>query len=236
MSHPPEHAALLARHDFTMPAGDAFTPAERDLLQKYGRWLEALAAGTIVPTTSAQEQFVRVARGGGEPATDFERVWLKVVRELSVRDAVVRTFQVLAQARADRAKAEEEYSAARAAVLAQVRDQLDAVDAAFAARLGEATAAAAAAEQVLRGLVLQVGRSVTLAGIKATYMHQRVTWDTPGLDAYAQDHPEVRAFRKIGKPAVALRFVDTSPAVKAVPGSGPAAIEGGKEGVGNEAD
>jgi uncharacterized protein YifE (UPF0438 family) len=230
--HPPEHAALLARHDFAVPPGDAFTPEERELLQKYGRWLEALAAGTIAPTTAAQEQFVRVARGGGEPATDFERVWAKFAREWAVRDVVVRTFQTLARARADRARAEEEYSAAREAVLARVREQLDAVDEQFAHRLAETTAAAAEAEQALRGLVAQVGRSITLAGIKATYASPRVTWDTPGLDAYARDHPEVRAFRKVGKPTVALRFLDVNPAVRPVAAAAAAIEDGGVPAVG----
>ena len=50
------------------------------------------------------------------------------------------------------------------------------------------------------------------------------------LDAYAHDHPEVRAFRKVGKPTVALRFLDVNPAVKPLAGAGPAAIEGGSTG------
>ena len=76
MQHPADHAALLARHDFVIPPGD-FTEPERDLLVRYGRWLEALASGTAAPVTPAQEQFVKVARGEREPETDFERAWVK---------------------------------------------------------------------------------------------------------------------------------------------------------------
>jgi uncharacterized protein YifE (UPF0438 family) len=207
MLHPPDHAALLARHDFVIPPGD-FTPAEHDLLAKYGRWLEALAAGAISPTTPAQEQFVRVAHNERQPETDFERVWAKLTYHRAMADVVTRTFQALAQARADRAALEGEYSAARQAVLALVREQLDAVDEAFAARLADATNAAASAEQAVRDLTLRIGRSVSIGPVRATYSAPRVSWDTKKLDTYAEQHPEVKAFRKVGKPTVALRFMD----------------------------
>ncbi|MBA4065385.1 MAG: hypothetical protein C0501_17065 [Isosphaera sp.] len=208
MLHPPDHAALLARRDFVLPPGDEFTPGERDLLTRYGRWLEALAAGTVSPTTPGQEEFVRSARGGREPETEFEKAWAKVVRARERADGTGRAFDALARARADRAAAEAEYGAARAAVLATVRDQLDAVDAAFADRLAETTAAAVAAEAELRELVLRARRSASAGGVKAVYTAGRVTWDTPGLAAYAEHHPEVLAFRKVGKPFVVLRFAD----------------------------
>ena len=207
MLHPTDHAAYLARHDFRIP-GDGYTPTEIDLLTRYGRWLEALAAGAIAPMTPGQERFVRSARGEVEPETDFERVWAKVVHKRNAEDEVRHAFQALAAARAEAAAADAEYSAARSAVLAQVRNQLDAVDAAFAERIQTAADVAAATEQALRALILKIGKSVSLAGIRATYSSPRVTWDTKGLDAYAHQHPEVNAFRKLGKPTVALRFLD----------------------------
>lgn len=221
MLHPPDHAALLARHDFVIPPGE-FTPAERDILAKYGRWLEALASGAISPTTPGQEQFVAVARAEREPETEFERAWVSVMRQRAVTDAVARTFVALSQARAERAALEAEYSAARSEVLARVRDQLDGVDEVFAGRLAAAAEAAAVAEQAVRDLVGRIGRSVSIAGIRATYSAPRVSWDTKKLDAYAEMHPEVKAFRKLGKPTVALRFADkTADANPDVPASEP---------------
>src|SRR6185503_14092064 len=99
MLHPEDHAAYLAKHDFVIPPGE-FTPAEKELLTKYGRWMEALASGVLAPATPAQEQFARVARGEGEPSTDFERAWLKVVKERVTADEVVQKFQALRTARA----------------------------------------------------------------------------------------------------------------------------------------
>lgn len=207
MLHPPDHAALLARRDFVLPPGD-FTPAEVDLLTRYGRWLEALAAGAIAPTTPAQEQFLEVAAGRREAESDFERAWVSLVRNRAAADAVGRTFQMLAVTRADKAAVEAEYSAARAEVLATVRAQLDAIDERFGPQIAEATAAAAEAEQAVRDLVLRLGKSVSIGPVKATYSAPRITWDTKRLDSYAEQHPEVKDFRKVGKPVVSLRFLD----------------------------
>jgi uncharacterized protein YifE (UPF0438 family) len=206
MSHPTDHAALLARRDFQLPPGD-YSEAQLELLAKFGRWLEGLANGSISPVTPAQEQFVECARGRREPQTDFEHAWRAVLRNRGIGFDVGDTFRTLAQARAEKARVEEEYEAARRAVLAKVKDELAAVDEAFAQRLAEAAEVATQAEQAARDIVLRTGKSIHLAGIRATYAAPRVSWDTPKLEAYAREHPEVLAFRKLGKPIVSLRFL-----------------------------
>jgi uncharacterized protein YifE (UPF0438 family) len=219
-----DHAAYLARRDFVIPPGD-FTPDERDLLAKYGRWLEALAAGALAPTTPNQELFVRTARGEREPETAFERAWAKVERERAVGGEVTRAFQALGEARKNASRLEAEYLAARAQVLQAVREQLDSVDEVFAEQLRAANDLAAKTEQVVRDLVMRVGRSYSLAGIRATYQKARVSWDNEKLTAYAEQHPDVLAFRKLGKPTVALRFADAAPSEEA---SGPPLPEVGE--------
>lgn len=221
MQRPTEHAALLARRDFVIPPGD-FSDSERDLLAHYGRWLDALASGAIQPATPGQAQFVMVARGQREPETDFERAWVKVMIQRNSVEEVVRTFQRLAHARRTAAEIEAEYRAARAEVLALVRDQLNAVDEAFAGRVKDTADESAAAEQAVRQLVLRLGRGVRLAGIRAAYYPGRVSWDTNQLDEFALNHPEVSAFRKVGKAWVNLRFLDATS--EADPRSAPAAL------------
>jgi hypothetical protein len=107
---------------------------------------------------------------------------------------------------------EAEYSARREAVLATVREQLDAVDAEFAERLKSASEEAAASEAAVRELVLRAGRGFHLAGIRAIYNGGRIGWDSPGLQEFARQHPEINAYRKVGKPFVALRFREPGPA------------------------
>jgi uncharacterized protein YifE (UPF0438 family) len=207
MSQPADHASYLARHDFVIPPGD-FTPGEVETLTKYGRWLDALASGSLKPTTPTQEQFVRVARGESEPATDFERVWAKVMKERAVANEIVRKFQALGAARAHAASLEAEYLAARQLVLDTVREQLDTIDAEFAEQIQAATDASAAAENDVREFVLGLRRTVGVAGIKVAYHPGRVTWDDQKLLAYAELHPEMKECRKVGKPWVAVRFAD----------------------------
>lgn len=207
MLHPDDHAAYLSKHDFVIPPGD-FSAAEKELLTKYGRWMDALVSGLIQPTTSSQEQFLRVAHGEGEPTTDFERAWAKVVQARGVAEEVVRKFQALRSARAHASEVEAEYLAARQVVLAAVREQLDAVDAAFAEQIQNATEESAVAEKEVRELVLKLRQSVSLAGVKVAYHPGRVTWDTERMAAFVEEHPEMREFRKVGKPWVAVRFGD----------------------------
>jgi uncharacterized protein YifE (UPF0438 family) len=213
MLHPTDHAAYLAKHDFVIPPGE-FTPAEAELLTKYGRWMDALASGAINPTTPSQEQFLRVVRGEFEPTTDFEQAWVKVMKERAVADEAVQKFQALRTARAHASTLETQYREARQAVLATVRTQLDAVDAAFAEQIQSATDASAAAEKAVREFVLKIHRSLTLAGIRASFRSGTVTWDREKLTAYAKLHPEVMAFRKTGHPSVALQFGDGSPSAR----------------------
>lgn len=210
MLHPKDHAAFLAQHDFVLPPG-AFTPAEAVLLRKYGRWMEALATGVLAPTTPSQEQFVRAARGEAEPTTDFELAWAKLVKERAIGEEVTRKFQALAAARKRAADLEKQYHDARQRVLDTVRDQLDAVDAQFADGIQTATDDSAEAEKAVRELVLRLERAVALAGIKVQYFPGRVTWDAEKMAAYAELHPEVSEFRKLGKPWVAVKFGDGGP-------------------------
>ena len=209
MLHPPDHAAYIARHDFPVPPG-VFAPAEAELLAKYGRWMEALASGALAPVTPGQEQFVLVARGGGEPTTDFERAWARWRKESAVAKEVADALQELKYARARAAEVEAEYLAARQLVLASVREQLDAVDATFSEQMQAANEGASAAEKAVRELVLDLGRSASAAGVKVTYNAGRVTWDVERMAEFAEIHPEVKEFRKVGKPFVQLRFADGS--------------------------
>jgi hypothetical protein len=53
------------------------TISEISLLQRYGCWLEALAAGRIAPITKRQAEFLSVHHGTALPRTKFELIWFK---------------------------------------------------------------------------------------------------------------------------------------------------------------
>ena len=55
----------------------ALTAREAELLMRYGRWMEGLVSGELVPLTPEQSRFVDVATGKLEPTTEYERVWIR---------------------------------------------------------------------------------------------------------------------------------------------------------------
>jgi hypothetical protein len=211
MSLPEDHAALLRRHDFEIPADAALDDAERGLLSRYGRWMEALSAGAIRPLTPEQEQFVRAAHGEAEPRTEFERVWLKYAQTRKPAEAVgpmeaSARLALLAGARRFVASLRAEREQRRQAVLEQVRAQLDEIDAAYADELRAAEEVVGQREAEARQAVLMAGQSIKEEGIYAVYVRGRVTWDGRGLSEYVQTHPEVQQFRRVGPPSVSLRY------------------------------
>jgi uncharacterized protein YifE (UPF0438 family) len=207
MERPAEHVALLQRGNYPVPADAPLNDQERTLLARYGYWLEALAAGTISPTTPEQVQFVRVAQEGAEPQSAFELAWVKSRQTgpPSRRDLAV-LFNKLIAARTSLTQLKDDYSAKRMAILEQVREQLDALDAVFADRLTDTEAEAARLEAVAREAVVAHGASFWHEGVHAVYTRSRTTWDGKGLAVYAQTHPEVIRYRKVSPPSVSLRF------------------------------
>src|SRR5258708_4833814 len=83
--------------------------------------------------------------------------------------------QALHAARKHAAALEAQYHEARQAVLALVREQLDAVDASFVEQLQSAADDSVVAEKAVRELVLKLERNVALAGIKVSYSPGRVS-------------------------------------------------------------
>jgi hypothetical protein len=209
---PPEHAALLRRGAYPVHPAAALDDRERELLARYGYWLEALATGALSPSTPEQSQFVRVARGEAEPRSAFELAWAK--HQWAAGPARPRVgpmelagrLERLQAARAAALAVQGEYAERRAAIMERVRPLLDALDAAFTDRLRATREEAAQLEAVAREAVLAFGASFRHAGVHAVYTRPRVTWDSRGLARYSETHPEVAEFRRVGKPSVSLRF------------------------------
>lgn len=57
----------------------------------------------------------------------------------------------------------------------------------------------------VREEVVRFGESAKgQSGLIATYQPGRVTWDTKALDQYAESHPEIAAFKRVGEPFVTI--------------------------------
>jgi uncharacterized protein YifE (UPF0438 family) len=220
---PPEHAAFLRRGTYPVHPAAALDDRERELLSRYGYWLEALSTGTLSPSTPEQIQFVRVARGEAEPRSAFELAWAKQQWAAGPAQPRVGPMELagrlerLQEARAALVPVQKEYAERRAAIMEQVQPLLEALDAEFADRLRPTREEASRLEAEAREAVLAFGASFRHAGVHAVYTRPRVTWDSRRLARYMETHPEVAEFRHVGKPSVSLRFDPPSEALPDLP-------------------
>jgi hypothetical protein len=121
-------------------------------------------------------------------------------------DHIIAKLNELADVRAASDMTRREYEARRAEILAAVQAELDALEAEFQPLLESAARRQEALEAEVRSDVLELGGSVRGAHVHAVFARGRVSWDTRRLDRYAEEHPEVLAFRREGAPIVSLRW------------------------------
>jgi uncharacterized protein YifE (UPF0438 family) len=214
MTVPHEHQVYLQKKGYLPHGNAALSAEETSLLREYGHWLEALAAGWIRPTTAEQSHFLQVTRGEAEPASRFELVWHKAHLPASARPPAASAEATadwpklgqLAELRRYADELRQRKEAERAAVLATVQKQLDAIEDKYAADLAEADRAYAELEAEVKDEVLKAGQSLSAGAVQAVYYRGHVTWDSKGLAEFARSHPAIEQFRKVGAPRVAIRF------------------------------
>lgn len=83
MGAPEEHKEYLKQRDYPLgiEGRHVFDDSEKEMLKRYGYWLEALATGKIQPSTTEQEEFVHAVQSGGEKVLEskMQAAWLKLV-------------------------------------------------------------------------------------------------------------------------------------------------------------
>ena len=90
---------------------------------------------------------------------------------------------------------------------AEIKAQVDAVNAEFAIRTDGVRADIARLEDNIKRAVIAHGATVKGATLSAVFAKGRVSWDDKGLAGYAVAHPELLAFRSEGAPSVSIRAV-----------------------------
>jgi hypothetical protein len=139
---------------------------------------------------------------------DLHRIALSELSKGTARpqkEQVVRKLTLLADLRAAVDLTRIDYEARKAEVLKKVQAELDALESEYQPLLEAAEKNASTLESEIKNDVLLAGESVITDVYQALYMKGRVTWDTTGIDRYAQSHPEVLRFRKQGQPSVTLK-------------------------------
>jgi hypothetical protein len=123
---------------------------------------------------------------------------------------IVAKLEELAELRAAAELTRLDYEAKRAEILQVVQAELEALEAEYAPLFEAAETRGAALEAEIRAEVVEAGASVRGSQLQAVYVRGRTSWDTAGLDAYAEEHPEVQDYRRQGAPSVSLRTVKSS--------------------------
>ena len=82
MKIPLEHSIELGKGNYPLRTeySNLLEPFQRDLLHRYGYWLEALAEGRIEAYTDAQTEFIGVTKKVMRPQSKFELVWMKLMK------------------------------------------------------------------------------------------------------------------------------------------------------------
>jgi uncharacterized protein YifE (UPF0438 family) len=236
MTTPVDHQDWLRRGEYPVPAGGDLTDSERQLLVRFGHWMNALTNGTLAPVTPDQERFLRVYRGEEPPTTPFEVAWHKLHRILTTAAELAKPvspfelsnlFARLEAVRAEALAAQQRYTFRRLDVLAKVQPELDAIDYELGPELKTLADQMAKAEAAVRAAVLAYGQSFSHGCVKATYSRGRVTYDSQLLQQYAETHPEVNRFKKVSRPIVSLRYITAGE--EPVPASPPQALSSREE-------
>jgi hypothetical protein len=80
MSVSPEHAELLDQPFELDCDADVFDETELDILDEYGRLMQALTAREVRPQTKDEHRFYLTCVADVQPSSDEERVWTKYLR------------------------------------------------------------------------------------------------------------------------------------------------------------
>lgn len=104
-----------------------------------------------------------------------------------------------------KAELQAEYESQTRAVYAALETRKQEISAEFVDKNAAVDTNIAALEKEIKDDVKREGKTVNGRYFQAVYVRGRVSWNTDGLDAYANDHPEVSYFRKVGEPSISIK-------------------------------
>jgi triacylglycerol esterase/lipase EstA (alpha/beta hydrolase family) len=85
---PEDHMKEFLKGGYSIDLGDEYPPYIKYTIRTVGHWVDALVAGTIAPVHPIQTHFVQVCRGEKSPNSDFEREWLRFIKQYPDRGAL----------------------------------------------------------------------------------------------------------------------------------------------------
>ncbi len=100
---------------------------------------------------------------------------------------------------------DEQRTLTEAAMPPEVKQRLDDIAAEFKPKLDLIDGEEAGLEFTIKDAVMDERQTAKGKILMAVYALGRITWDTQALNGYAAAHPELKDFRKVGKPSVSIR-------------------------------
>lgn len=99
-----------------------------------------------------------------------------------------------------------DYEARRAAVLATVQAELDALGAEYEPVMAIARERLQTLENDAKRQVIATGETAKVEGVAVVFVKGRASWNTKALDGYAAAHPEIEQFRTQGQPSARVTW------------------------------
>jgi triacylglycerol esterase/lipase EstA (alpha/beta hydrolase family) len=85
---PEDHMKEFLKGGYSVDLGDEYPPIIKYTIRTVGHWVDAMATGVIAPIHPIQTHFVQVCRGEKSPNSDFEKAWLRFIKQYPDRNAL----------------------------------------------------------------------------------------------------------------------------------------------------
>lgn len=119
----------------------------------------------------------------------------------------IRSLDRLHDLRVEREKLQVVETARIDELLIDFVPEMDAIRDDYAPQFKAIDAEAALLEEGIRNNTFDLGFTSKGRYLMAVWSKPRVTWDGKGLLGYMVAHPEIEAFKRVGKPSVSIRRV-----------------------------
>ncbi len=94
-----------------------------------------------------------------------------------------------------------------AATPLEVKQRLADIEHDYEPALSAALSEIARLESEIKAAVAVRGETIRSTRLQAVFIKGRQSWDNASLDHYAETHPEIIEFRRVGNPSVSIRII-----------------------------
>jgi len=128
----------------------------------------------------------------------------KEVSELVIQDKLNELFEARSQ---QQELIDIKQEAKNALITPDILVQMNIIDDHYGDQITSISNVVGMLEYEIKELILSMGMTVNGDNLQAVFVKGRVTWDSKKLMGYAEAHPEINNFKKVGKPTAQIRTI-----------------------------